>query len=390
MKLLNIALMGSVLALQACGSGSSGNSNKDVPETSSGRFVDASVANIAYSRNGVDSGVTGSNGEFDYVVGEAIVFSIGDLNFPPVIMTTKNEIVTPLTLAQTTDTGNQSVVNIIRLLQSLDDAGDDVIFIGDAVVGAFSGSAVDEIDFDVSTADFETNTDLASALSAAGITSGLIDETTAIAAFEAVLAGSNIPFGSLEGSWLFEGDELVVLTITSDNRFIWAEADGELPNGLEAGEYQLSNGNLTFDANIFDNNGDGGVDGLTATDVEVNNNTLSFILAEDGVVTATRIVSDSDENQGSWLFEGDDFVVLTLLSDNRFMWAEADGEEPNGLEAGTYTLVEGSLTFDANIIDNNGDGGIDGLTATDLTVTNDSLSFNLAEDGVVSATRIGK
>lgn len=390
MKLLNIALMGSVLALQACGSGSSGNSNKDVPETSSGRFVDASVANIAYSRNGVDSGVTGSNGAFDYVVGETIVFSIGDLNFPPVIMTTKNEIVTPLTLAETTDTGNQSVVNIIRLLQSLDDAGDDVIFISDTVVGAFSGSAVDEIDFDVSTSDFETNTDLTSVLSAAGITSGLIDEATAIAAFEAVLAGSNIPFGSLEGSWLFEGDELVVLTITSDNRFIWAEADGEVPNGLEAGEYQLSNGNLTFDANIFDNNGNGGVDGLTATDVEVNNNTLSFILAEDGAVTATRIVSGSDENQGSWLFEGDDFVVLTLLSDNRFMWAEADGEEPNGLEAGTYTLVEGSLTFDANIIDNNGDGGVDGLTATELTVTNDSLSFDLAEDGVVSATRIGK
>ncbi|MFP6846260.1 MAG: hypothetical protein VB958_13745 [Thalassolituus sp.] len=390
MKLLSIALMGSVLVLQACGGSSSGNSSADVEVTSSGRFVDASVANIAYSRNGVSSGVTGSNGEFDYLVGETIVFSIGDLNLPPVIMTTNNEIVTPLTLAGTTDTRNQTVVNIIRLLQSLDDASDDVIFISDTTVGAFSGSAVDAIDFEVSTADFESNTDLTSVLSAAGITSGLINEATAIAAFEGELAANSIPFGSLEGSWLFEGDEFVVLTITSDNRFIWAEADGEAPNGLEAGEYQLSNGSLTFDANIIDNNGDGGVDGLTATDVEVNNNTLSFVLAEDGVVTATRVISSSDENQGSWLFEGDDFVVLTLLSESRFMWAEVDGEEPNGLEAGTYTLVEGSLTFDANIIDNNDDGGVDGLTATDLTVNDDNLSFNLAEDGVVSASRIGK
>jgi hypothetical protein len=78
------------------------------------------VANIAYSTQTL-SGMTNADGEFDYLAGETITFSIGGIELPS---TLAKELLSPLDLVGTTDTNNTAVVNIARLLQSLDVDGD--------------------------------------------------------------------------------------------------------------------------------------------------------------------------------------------------------------------------------------------------------------------------
>ncbi len=55
-----------------------------------------------------------TEGEYDYVDGETVTFFIGDLEFPLVAA----GVVTPLSIANTQDTSNSTVVNMIRLLQT--------------------------------------------------------------------------------------------------------------------------------------------------------------------------------------------------------------------------------------------------------------------------------
>lgn len=81
-----------------------------------GIFVDAAVENIGY-RTETLSGVTNEAGEYDYREGEWVTFFIGDLELPAV---PAGEIITPLNIADTDDINDVLVINIARLLQSLD------------------------------------------------------------------------------------------------------------------------------------------------------------------------------------------------------------------------------------------------------------------------------
>ncbi|WP_162299713.1 hypothetical protein [Marinospirillum perlucidum] len=114
----------SALLLTAClggdgGSGSSSGSDTS-DQTLTGSFVDSPVVNLAYSTASF-SGRTNDQGEFQYKSGETVTFSIGDLELPAV---TAGEVMSPLTLAGTTDVNNTTAVNIARLLQTLDADGD--------------------------------------------------------------------------------------------------------------------------------------------------------------------------------------------------------------------------------------------------------------------------
>ncbi len=59
-------------------------------------------------------------GEFTYQLNEKVTFSIGDINFPEVSAATT---LTPLEVFNTNDINTLSVVNMLRLLQSLDEDG---------------------------------------------------------------------------------------------------------------------------------------------------------------------------------------------------------------------------------------------------------------------------
>lgn len=122
--------------------------SNDSDTSQTGVFVDSPVANIDY-RTFNQRGVTNEAGEFVYQPYDAIIFSIGDIDFPRV---RAGSLVTPLDIANSDDTSDPVVLNIARLLLSLDLDGDpdNGIWIGDQAKIAAMGMTVD-----FSAGDFE-------------------------------------------------------------------------------------------------------------------------------------------------------------------------------------------------------------------------------------------
>ncbi len=115
------------LCLTACGS-DSGSSEAPItaepvlPEISTytGQFFDSAVAGLNYKTTS-QSGQTNQLGEFQFQAKESIIFSIGGIELPS---TVANTLLTPLDIYQTQDSNQIEVVNLLRLLQSLDTDGD--------------------------------------------------------------------------------------------------------------------------------------------------------------------------------------------------------------------------------------------------------------------------
>jgi hypothetical protein len=90
-----------------------------------GLFVDAPVQGAGYA-SGSLSGITGPNGEFRYQVGQRVRFFIGDINLGEAGQ--GKDTITPLDLVDGGGMDTPAVINIARLLQSLDSIpGDDRI-----------------------------------------------------------------------------------------------------------------------------------------------------------------------------------------------------------------------------------------------------------------------
>ena len=121
-----------------------------------GRLIDAPVAGVSY-QSGSLAGITGSSGEFQYEVGNTIRFFIGDIALGRAVR--GKAVITPLDLVVDGATDTPAVINIARLLQSLDsDPGDGVITIPAAVRAAAARSnaalspAIEFLDFSDATA----------------------------------------------------------------------------------------------------------------------------------------------------------------------------------------------------------------------------------------------
>jgi hypothetical protein len=152
----------------------------DTATTETGILFDSPVSGVNYN-TATQSGVTDVQGNYSYLPGETVTFSIGDITFP----TAKaSHVVTPLDMVGKTDLTDTSVINITRLLQSLDVDGDPFngIEISTAAHNAATGLTVD---FQSPTFD----TDVANLVANSGsITTTLIDEATAIDNFKAALS----------------------------------------------------------------------------------------------------------------------------------------------------------------------------------------------------------
>jgi hypothetical protein len=116
-----------VLTLVGCG-GSSSDSLEPItaPQTSSptpvvlqGIFVDSAVDGLTYT-TATQTGKTNVQGEFSYIAGEDVTFSIGDIQFPTV---EGQALISPLDVFSVTTTDDVRVSNMARLLQTLDEDG---------------------------------------------------------------------------------------------------------------------------------------------------------------------------------------------------------------------------------------------------------------------------
>ncbi len=193
--------------LTACGGSSSSSSNDgdtpppDTPQTAQGIFLDSAVEGLGYT-SGALSGFTDNAGTFEYEDGQSVTFTIGDI----VIGTTNGaDTLTPLELIATaSDASNPAVINIARLLQTLDDDGDPDN--GILILPSVRELAVDQaINFDQSVDAFtddgnvQTVVSTLTTMTSAGARM-LIDAATASAHLNATLDGLNDDGGDNGGS----------------------------------------------------------------------------------------------------------------------------------------------------------------------------------------------
>ena len=139
--------------LAACSSSSSDDNNSASEDTLTGVFIDSAVQGLEFE-TATQSGTTNATGEFQYLSGEIITFSIGTMVLPSA---TGAEMITPIELAAGTTDSEATATNIARLLQSLDEDGDPTNGI---VIPAGAADIAVPIDFDVSITDFENNPDV--------------------------------------------------------------------------------------------------------------------------------------------------------------------------------------------------------------------------------------
>ena len=156
------------------------------PET--GIFLDAPVGGINYQTL-TQSGVTDAQGNYLYLPGETVTFSIGDIVFPSAIAA---PVVTPLDMIGATDITDVSVINIIRLLQSLDVDGDPTngIEISPTAHTEAMGLAItfDSLTFDADVANLVANS--------GSVITALIDGNIAIDNFKQSLSTQTIDWES--------------------------------------------------------------------------------------------------------------------------------------------------------------------------------------------------
>ncbi|HTF96899.1 MAG TPA: hypothetical protein VL995_12255, partial [Cellvibrio sp.] len=152
-----------------------------------GGLVDAFVSGIGY-RTETQSGFTTASGEFKYLPGETVTFFIGDLVFPPV---SAKGIVTPLDMAQTLNPAAPVVLNIARLLQSLDTDGNPDNGISISTSAAQAAAAVD---FSLSPAQFAASAAVVNLVANSGsTTTTLVSEQQALTHLKETLALAGVP-----------------------------------------------------------------------------------------------------------------------------------------------------------------------------------------------------
>lgn len=149
-----------------------------------GQLIDAPVQGVRYESGSV-SGVTGDLGEFQYETGGTVRFFIGDIALGEAVK--GKAVITPIDLVPNGTIDTPAVVNIARLLQSLDSRpGDNRITIPAALraEAVRSNGAVDTslqyLDFSDETAFVNAATQLVSTLTASyPFTAVLVDRQSA-------------------------------------------------------------------------------------------------------------------------------------------------------------------------------------------------------------------
>jgi hypothetical protein len=158
-------------------------------------FVDSPVAGLHYETP-TYSGTTNSAGEYNYLPGETVTFSVGGITFGSSLA---GPVVSPLSLVSgATDPTDPVVTNIVRLLLTLDDDGDpnNGITISAATAAATVGQTVN-----FNAADLATDPGMATLLPLLPGTPPLVDATTAQTHFAQTLSSTwgSMTWGS--GVW---------------------------------------------------------------------------------------------------------------------------------------------------------------------------------------------
>lgn len=143
-----LLLSGAKCALVVSSGGSSGSDedkhdNTIIVAAGTGQFIDGPVEGLYYE-SGVLSGTTGRQGEFQYEQDQPVRFYIGDILLGEA--TRGAPVITPLDLVENGTIDTPAVINIARLLQSLDAIpGDGAITIPPAPTGLHTARSAETV-----------------------------------------------------------------------------------------------------------------------------------------------------------------------------------------------------------------------------------------------------
>jgi len=385
-----------VVFLSSCGGGGSSN------PASTGVFVDSPVINIGY-RTETQNGFTNSRGEFKYYPGETVTFFIGALEFPSVLA---DERITPLDMAETDDVFHPMVVNIARLLQTLDKDGDpsNGITISD---GARSHAT--QLDFNLPILTFAI---AARALITNGGQDAAVSELISVAKAALHLLSQVLLSELLEsapsfdtfiiGSWRGSNDDrdFELLSVFEDGHYIHAVTGdlglNEAP-GMEWGTVNLNQQGFGLTTQDFDSNGSAGLSGPyigesppwifqpSSTPTVVPSGSVS-----EGAVIFSKIQSEG--LLGTWVSATTDAELLSVsfFEDSTYFYAIIDRNDQtlmSGMELGTYSRDNSSgLLMVTQTFDNNASAGFTnfvGFGAPNLfvQVSGDALTLTMDHDG---------
>lgn len=331
-----------------------------------GILRDSPVAGINYQTETKESGITSDIGEYQYLKGEHVTFSVGAIMFPA---TAAASLITPTEIAA----GNEiTKVNILQLLQTLDK---DCDVENGIQVKATSHELLADIVLDITSADFDANINAAFTTKNSGLT--LISETQALTHFDS--SNRNL----LLGSWLFtEGEgQRTVLTFKDHSSYIMIhehESDGgQSAASVEYGHYTWDSQTGSFSVSIIaQSDGSGGFydEGSTVNNATVNLDklTVSFIDNTEGDITLTRIEDKNDPLIGTWHVldtEADNDSFVTFLPNQNYVIAHTantdsyEGKSPQAQsgEFGRYIKDASGYKFTATVESD----GPNGLYSTD-------------------------
>jgi len=186
---INIIILFTLGLIQvSCGgSGSNSKETVDTPQATpilyTGVFLDSAVEGLNYATT-TQTGVTNNTGEFTYQLNETVVFAIGNIQFTEVLA---NSIITPLDIFTTENINQTSVINMLRLLQSLDEDGEPKNGIK---IPAIAHDFADNLKVDFSSSEFDNQVADLIAMSD-GINQQLITAEDAISHFQNTLSTLN-------------------------------------------------------------------------------------------------------------------------------------------------------------------------------------------------------
>lgn len=362
-----------------------------------GVFLDAAVENIKFE-TASQSGQTNQAGEFQYLAGESVTFSLGALIFPS---TTAAAVITPIDILAASAVTDDAVVNMVRLLLSLDLDGDasNGIQLSDAAANV----ATDHIDFFVSSAEFATNDAVLSLIQNGGQNHSvmeLVGAEEALAHFETTLQEQGIVLPRLVGAYREtvraddeDTSEEVLFVFRDDNVYYFMEINNQLSgNDFEFGAFSYQLKRLKVNA-LLDANNDLGLNGIEdGIHLELTDNGFELIPDDVSAPYVFEKVGASGQGLvGAWLLQHEDEVVF-VFSDDGFFFAMQPMDEQGGvgMEYGTYQYdpVSGLIDFTV-ILNSSGDTLTAGGAPDTAVVEGDTMTFTVPDEGdIVIFTRI--
>ena len=368
------------LGLTACGGGGGAG-------PSTGVLYDAPISNVEY--DGSFPGTTDNSGEFQYAEGDSLIFKLGNFSFPAVPAGATIGLTDLLAAAEV----NNQVINLARLLQSIDtDADPELITLPDT-----TGIDLTALDFDQTLADFEADATVQTLLAQHGNQTNpltLIPTQDAVNHLYASALALGVDLPNVSVSLDNDGDHLLdAFDPDDDNDNIGDTVDVDDDNNglieissLQQLDWVRNNldGTSLNDGTTGDNTG-GCPSDIGCIGYELTQN-LNFDINGDGVMDAgdaPYFDYDNDGSNSGWLPIGDDSSSpFTAIFEgngyeirNLFISRPSDDVETSGDNIGLFGHVTDGFIRNTglagdllSVTGNNNVGGLAGALAS-ATVT---------------------